>query len=393
MPRIRRADIVAFRIDAHNLGDRLPPAAVTDAAGACGVQDTPPGSAAVALHARVRDLTAEALDDLIRHRKTLLRSWCMRGAPYLFPTADTAVFTTGVLPDDEPARRALLQGVEEALRTLDMDLEDAVARTSAQLRPVLGGSRLAIGELGAQIAARIAPGLPKTQRERWQAEGPYARGQPLGEGVVHFCLRILTLRRELCFAPRQGNQAPFVLLDEWLDTPPPDPAPDTAKAELARRYLRCHGPATPAGLASWLGVPDPAPWWRLIAPELHSVETDNGERWLLATDLDALRSPPPPSGVRLLPPHDPYTQLHDRETAVPDRTRHRAIWRSLHAPGTVLADGELVATWRSRKQGKTLAVEITPFTPIPTPHRRTIESEAQTLATLRGHPNATVTFT
>jgi hypothetical protein len=32
---------------------------------------------------------------------------------------------------------------------------------------------------------------------------------------VHFCIRILALRRVVCFAPRAGNKAPFVLVDEW----------------------------------------------------------------------------------------------------------------------------------------------------------------------------------
>lgn len=50
--------------------------------------------------------------------------------------------------------------------------------------------------------------LPPRMRATWRAEAPYATGQPLGEAVVHFCLRILCLDQVVCFAQREGNTAP-----------------------------------------------------------------------------------------------------------------------------------------------------------------------------------------
>ena len=114
-----------------------------------------------------------------------------------------------------------------------MSLTEAVELTGAEIRDVLSGRRLAINELGAEIAERIARKLPKRQRDIWEEEGPYAPGQPLGEGVVHFCIRILTLQRVVCFAPRAGNKAPFVLVDEWLGHPIPDIDPEARARRTA----------------------------------------------------------------------------------------------------------------------------------------------------------------
>jgi hypothetical protein len=85
-----------------------------------------------------------------------------------------------VLPPSEEVMRHFLPGVVPALDTLGLSLTEATER--------------------------ITPELAKRQRGPWTAEGPYAPGQPLGEAVAHFCLRLLTLRGVVCFAPRAGNK-------------------------------------------------------------------------------------------------------------------------------------------------------------------------------------------
>ncbi|MGF0118720.1 winged helix DNA-binding domain-containing protein [Promicromonospora sp. Marseille-Q5078] len=382
--RASRAEVVRFRLAAHHLDGRGSESDLVDVAGRCGVQDSPPGSALLALHARVEGISTERLDGALGEDKSLLTTWAMRGAPFVVPTADAAVFTAGVLPPTEEATRRLLQGVGPSLDRLGLSLTEAVDLTSDEIRDVLGGRRLAVGELGAELSARVAPRLPRDRRGTWTEEGPYAAGQPLGEGVVHFCLRVLTLQGVVCFAPREGNQAPFVLVDEWLGHPLPDADPQAARAELLRRYLRCYGPSTRADFAAWLGVRagDVGPWWEPIEDELAPV--DVGRRaWLLADDLDALGSTPAPTGVRLLPPRDPYTQLRDRETIV-GMEHHREMWKSVGAPGTVLVDGEVAGTWRPRKSGTTLTLAVTTFDALPQRAEKELRREAEQLAPLRG---------
>jgi hypothetical protein len=389
---VSKGDVLAFRLGAHHLTERLGEGGLLDAAGRCGVQNSPPGSAVLALHARVRDLTQEQVADAVAEDRSLLQTWCMRGSPFYFPTSDAPVFTTGVLPPTEEAMRHFIVGVEQALDKLGMSLTDAVELTGDEIRDVLSGRRLAINELGAEIATRIARRLPKRQRDVWEQHGPYAPGQPLGEGVVHFCVRILTLQRVVCFAPRAGNKAPFVLVDEWLGHPIPDIDPDLARAELLRRYLRCYGPSTRRDFAAWAGIVpgDTDPWWSLVVDELTQVDF-GGTSWVLAEDLDALRAAPTPTGVRLLPPRDPYTQMRDRETIV-DKKYHREVWKTVGEPGTVLAAGKITGTWRPRKSGRKLTIAIRTFRTLPAQDRKSLRGEAEQVAPLRGASSVHVEF-
>lgn len=390
--KVSRDDVVAFRLHAHHLTQRLGEDGMLRAAAACGIQNSPPGSALLALHARVRDFTQERLDGAVATDKSLLQSWCMRGSPFYVPTADAPVFTTGVLPPTEGAMRQFILGAGPSVDKLGLSLSETVELTGTEIRDVLTGRQLAIDELGKELAERIAPKLSKKQRDIWEQEGPHAAGQPLGEAIVHFCIRILTLQDVVCFAPREANKAPFVLVDGWLDHPLPDTDPEVARAELLRRYLRCYGPSTRADFAAWLGVRagDADPWWSLVEDEMTQVEFGR-KTWILKEDLDALQSPPAAKGARLLPPRDPYTQLRDRETIL-DKKHHRDVWKTVGDPGTVLADGEVIGTWRSRKNGKKLAVSIKTFSRVTSRYKKPLETEAEQVATLRGASNAEVDF-
>ena len=389
---VPRANVVAFRLAAHRLGERAGEDELLDVAGRCGIQDSPPGSALLALHARVRDVTKERVADSLDRTKALMRTWSLRGAPFVLPTADAAVWTTGVLPPTEQAARHFMLGLEESVDRLGMSVAEAVDLTHAATTVVLSGRQLAIDDLGAELADEISPRLSAERLALWQAEGPYAPGQPLGQGVTRLCLRILTLERVVCFGRRAGNKAPLVLVDDWLRDRIPDLDPAVARAELLRRYLRCYGPSTRRDFAAWVGVSpgDAAAWWSPLEDELTPVEF-GGRNWVLTEDLDALRSAPNPQGVRLLPPRDPYTQLRDRATIL-DRAHHRQVWRSVGDPGTVLSDGEIVGMWRPRKSGRRLTLRVTPFRALSEKVKEAVRGEAESVAALRGATSVEVEF-
>lgn len=79
MLSVERDQVLAFRLHSHHLDSRLPVRRLTAAAGACGVQNTPSGSAALALRARVDGLGAADLERAFADRALLL-VWSVRGA-------------------------------------------------------------------------------------------------------------------------------------------------------------------------------------------------------------------------------------------------------------------------------------------------------------------------
>lgn len=389
--RLERAQVIAYRLAAHGLDNRVRPDELVSAVGRCGIQNTPPGSALLSAHARVEGIEADSLDTAVVDRLLLL-TWSMRGAPYYVPTAEASVFTTGVLPTTEEAARHFVLGVEHSVDQLGMTLEAVTDLVAEATEAMLRSRELAIDALGAEVANEVASSLRPDQREVWDSEGPHAKGQPIGEAVVHFCVRLLALRGLVCFAPRSGSKAPFVLTDDWLDHPLDAAEPAAARADLLRRYLRTYGPSTRGDFASWLGVRtgDTDPWWELLEDELVEVNY-GGARWMLASELENLRSAVMPTGTRLLPPRDPYMQVRDRGTIV-EKQYQRDVWRTVGDPGTVLVDGEVIGTWRPHKTGRKLHVVVSTFADLIPSLRDAIAVEAGAIAPLRGAGTVSTEF-
>src|SRR5918996_5646630 len=95
---VSREQALAFRVRRHHLAKRLGQKHVDEAA-VVGLQDTPPGTAALALAARA-DVGPEALDELV-----IVPS--LRGAATAVALEDLAMFTLGLEPSDEDEARHL----------------------------------------------------------------------------------------------------------------------------------------------------------------------------------------------------------------------------------------------------------------------------------------------
>jgi hypothetical protein len=199
-----------------------------------------------------------------------------------------------------------------------------------------------------------------------------------------------------CIAPRSGREVWYVRVDEWLGREVPavgSPAARDAGRELLRRFLRCYGPATPGDFADWtrIGAEDARQRFTEFADDLREVSWDGQTGSVLREDIDELRGARTPSGVRLLPPSDPYLLARDRATLIPDPAKRKVVWPPLGAPGTLVVDGEVVATWRSQKKGTVLRVQVSYFDRPIAEAAALIEQEAQLLAELRGCRTAEVT--
>lgn len=395
VPVTHREQVLAFRLNSHNLAERLPRASLLLAAGACGLQNTPPGSADLALHARVTGLDPVDVGRSLVVDKTLLQLWSLRASPYIFPTGDAAIFTRGVLPEDEDSLRFFIIGVEAALEKIGISATQVVELTAAALTEILNGRALTKDDLGIQISRRLSPDLTAEQAGAWRSPSWYAPGQSLGESVVRFALPILALKGLCCHAERRGNQAFIRLAHLWLGSPLPEGNPLYARAELVRRYLHCYGPSTARHFAEWVGISaaQASQAWKLVESEMLAIHIDGRETFLLQQDLLPLESSSIPKGVRFLPPHDPYLAMRDRETLLPDKALHRLLWRPSGNPGVVLVGGQLVALWRSRKKNNRLDVTIEAFTSLSQGIRSQVEAEAETLAPFRGCTSVTTNFT
>ena len=365
MTDVAREQALAFRLAAHNLHERLPAGSERAAAGVIGLQDFPPGMAPVALAARVADAR---MDDLV-----VVYTW--RGAAVAVPREDVAIFTAGLAPPDDTAARTLVGTAVDSLDPVGISATEALERVSAAVADALSDGPLERDDFHQALRERL-PG----ELLRW------CRG--CQSHHVHPSLwRATGVRGVLAVAERRGRVTVF-------GAPPAGDAVADAPAELARRFFGAYGPATAAELAAWGGIA-PSHARDLIdriEGELDEVGFAGRRALIRATDAAALASPPAASGVRLLPPFDPYLDQRDRDTLFPDPELRSRARTGIGNPGVLLVDGDIAGLWRPAKKGKRLLVTVEPVTRAARAAADAILAEAEIVAPHRGCATAEVVF-
>lgn len=257
------------------------------------VQAQDPRGARLAIRPRSAGLSAADVDRALTDDRSLLITWLNRGTLHLIRSEDYwwlhPLVTPPLLVGN--ARRLHQEGVPPG------DADRAVA--------VIERSLAAEGPLTrAQLGDRIAAADVRTA------------GQALVHLLMLACLRGLTVR-----GPMTGAQHAFALVRDWLGPPPPDRGRHAALAELARRFLAGHGPASDRDLAKWAGLPlrDARRGLAEIAGELD--QRDDGLAGLAGQAArHAGLGPPPP---RLLGAFDPL--LHGWVSREPILGDHRDV--------------------------------------------------------------------
>jgi hypothetical protein len=167
----------------------------------------------------------------------------------------------------------------------------------------------------------------------------------------------------------------YAAADEWIGRGKATVAEGVER--LARRYLQGFGPARPAEIADWAGLPP-----KQLAPALKRL----GLRTFRAEDgaelVDLPRAPLPdaqtPAPVRFLPVWDATLLVHARRTGIlPEE--HRSKVFNIKTPQSVptfLVDGEVAGTWRYEKE----RIAIQPFGRLDRATRRELNEEAERLA-------------
>ena len=151
-----------------------------------------------------------------------------------------------------------------------------------------------------------------------------------------------------------------------------------------RRFLHFYGPAMSADFEAWAGLarPHARRLWAGAEGELEEVSVGGkAGGWILRDDMGALEAPPEASGIRLIPPGDPYLQKPHRALLAPDAELRKRLFRPVASPGAVLDDGRLVGLWRVRAKGRKAELTVERLGRFA---RNAVAEEAQRIADLRG---------
>jgi hypothetical protein len=212
------------------------------------------------------------------------------------------------------------------------------------------------------------------------AGGPRSRAE-LVEGIDSALLGWASTRLNLVRIPPSGTWERrradlYARAEDWLG-PAPDISEDEGIDLLIRRYLRAFGPASPADVASWAGLPLTPAKAALERMELRQFRDEKGG--LL---LDLPRAPLPAADTvapaRLLPTWDATLLVNCRRTQIlPEEHRPKIFHvKNPQSEMTFLVDGAVAGTWK--QDGK--RVRLHPFGRLRRADRDELEAEAARLA-------------
>lgn len=310
------------------------------------IQAQDPRGGRLAIRARTEGVAAADVDRELTDTRSLLITWCNRGTLHLIRSEDYPLLQALTTPPLAVgnARRLAQEGVEPAAAERGVRLID-------------------------RLLAEEGPLTRLVLRDRLERAGIPVDGQAL----VHLLFRA-SLEGRIVRGPMVGRQHAFVRVPDWLPWAQPaqparPPARDVALAELARRYLVGHGPATDRDLARWAGLPlrDARTGLQAIAPELSSWSGD-------LVDLagrpaaEAVPLPPP----RLLGVFEPLLLGWTSRADVLGDAEPRIVSGGMFR-GFGLVGGRARAVWRF-DGGR---IEIEPLPGLRAADRRALEADAE----------------
>jgi hypothetical protein len=369
--RVDRATVIAYRIATQGLhrdrgAGRPEELQVLD----IGVQDSGTHSAWLALDARLPTAPDQSR---LGPGQPLALAWTLRGAPYVHRRADLDTVAGALWPLSEADAAGRLNETRPSVAKAGIAALDQFRLAVDGLRGVV---RAPTGKGAASTA--VTKQLPPAMRRECRG----CKTRHISDSAMRAAALPAGLELEPDTAPPVLRPRPKARRPREVDL--------VALADLVRAYLTVLGPATDADVADYLAVrrADLAQVW---PDDLVPVSVDGRDAWLPPSQVAALRAAAPRKVLRLLGPFDPYLQARDRTLIVPDGGVHKALWPVLGRPGVVLADGEVVGSWRTRSAGPALTIAVDQFVPLAPAVRAGIEAEAERVGAVRGAAKVRVT--
>jgi Winged helix DNA-binding domain len=353
--------VLAFRLARSGLAARDAPDLA--AAAACPASDFSRDAALLALAARAEDVSRAAFNDAVESGELVL-AHIIRAAIHALAPGDHALYGRALLARDDGEL-----GVQLGQQVQRMAAEKGFAPTAA-LDEVAEATKDALAN-GRRLDKNE---LHQAWRERVSADlMPWCRSCK-SHHVAPMLWRFATVKA--------GTR-----LDAERRYRTGKPGRTPRASDAARRFLRFYGPSTAGEFADWAGLAKPHArrLWDELDDELTEVSVGKRAAWLLREDAGPLDSPPPASGLRLLPPGDPYLQKPNRPLLAPDDELRKRLFRPVASPGVVLRDGRLAGLWRAKAKGRKLEITVEPLGRLA---RGAVADEAERVARLRGYDEA-----
>ena len=344
----------AWRIANQHLRDGHEAPSIEGAArSALGIQAQVASCAEQALAVRVPGVGPADVQAALWERRTLVRTWAMRGTLHLLPAAGYP-WMVAALSTRENWRSTAWQTYTGFTIPQLEELFTAVGEA-------LSGRALTREELADAVGAEHGSAMRAALSSSWGS-----------------LLKPAAYMGLLCSGPSQGQRVTFQHPRDWLGSwAPVDP--QEGLRWVVRRYLRAYGPATHREFGSWWGArAKMRPIFAGMRDELVEVDVEGLRLFANADDADELRATRPTRGaVRLLGGFDTYVMgSYPRDQVVREEFRPRVSRVAGWISPVVLVDGFAAGVWKAERRKEGMVVTVEPFGALSATVRRRIEREA-----------------
>ena len=347
----------ASRIAQQRLGQRVPKDRLLQVVrDISGIHAQVQSSAELQVWARVSGVSPDDVRDALWEKRSLVRTWCMRGTLHLLAADDLPMYVAALRTHDRWWKGAWLR----MIGMTEKELRD----TLAAIRASLTARPLSREQLAQKVAAKV---------------GPKGRDRMLSGWAE--LLKPAAFEGSLISGPPRGQSVTFVRPDRWLGEWE-EPASEEAWREILRRYLRVYGPATREEFARWWGM-QPAPAGRILSAsreEVTEVKVEGHRAWAHREDLKKIRAASLRAPVRLLPGFDVYiVGTRPRESLVEKRFEDRVFRKAGWISPVVLVNGVVAGVWEHQRTKNRIEVTVHSFGKLTAAQRKDIDEEADRL--------------
>ncbi|MBO0856215.1 MAG: AlkZ family DNA glycosylase [Nocardia sp.] len=309
---------------------------------------TDPATVHLSVRARSHGLTPADVEKALYDDRILLRMLAMRRTMFVVPVESVPILQAAIAdPLAAAQRRTYLKYLREAVAgDAERWLADVAERTHRELL-----------ERGSATAAELSAAVPELRTQVDTAPGkPYSKPTAITGWVLLLlgCEGLIVRGR-----PTGGwtsTRYTWAPRETWLAESPQPVEPrqpvetDTARTELARRWLHTFGPAPITDLIWWTGWTRTQTRRALSAVDVTEVDLDAATGLILSDDTEP--DPDPEPWAALLPALDP----------TPMGWKDRNWFLGPHGPAlfdttgnigpSIWVDGRIVGGWAQRADGE-----------------------------------------
>lgn len=354
MPRdVDDGEVRLLRQDAQLLNRRRKLSPVQVVRRLLGVQSQMFKAGHLAIRARAVRPVATDIEHALTRERSLVWTWAMRGTLHLVTAEDYGWLVPLMVERSIPG----------AVRRLQ---QEGVGRDDYhRARRMIGSMLSTEGPLTrSEIAVRLGE-----------------KGVPVdGQAIAH-TVWLASAQGLICRGPAKNGERAFVLVKDWLDTEPAHRG-DSALKELALRYLKSHGPATPEDLVKWSGLPlrDVRVGWAEISSRMREVNVGPATMWMLRSQETDV----PDGVVRLVPAFEEFLLgWRDRSFSLTERHAPRVIAGGIFRPA-IMVDGRVVGTWSTSRRRDAILVTCHTFGRISSALREELSTEVSDVGRFLG---------